>query len=379
VVIIMILLSSLVGVTTWALTSSAFIVLPVPEVSSAIEAAPVPQDLQIEAFDARSQLIELECGDCPFPELDADGELHWADGVSTTLTLNFSTNHGDLYVNDQPIFPPPTPPTTWNINAVERRQSDGKETEPIVLGFALEVSPFVAPRGFSEWLIRFTVLDLAGHPVPVDTIAVSLVKTDEQELFIVRTEVEPSSADPLSWRQCGGNPSCLRKLLIARIQALMAAAKERMMQMGARIPFVKGCMGPKHGGRPAVAQDGDSSPDGELPPHRHHHWGGGHRGHRMHRHGWQRTFSRVVRFIFIPAVLGVLAGLAASAIGMLVGQVVVFLWIRYRRHRGQSPATTEPASDMEKEALIAEPSDTEDLPPYSDKDHGAIRLPADKK
>jgi len=372
------ILPSLIGVTTLALTSSAFIVLP--EASSAIEAAPVPQDLQIEAYDARSQLIELECSDCPFPEPDADGELHWSDGVSSILALNFSTNHGDLYVNDQPIFPPPTLPNAWRIKAVERRQSDGKETEPIVLGFALEVSPFAAPRGFSEWLVRFTVLDLAGHPVPVDTIAVGLVKTDEEELFIVRTEVEPSSDDPLSWRQCGGKPSCLRQLLIARIQALMAATKERMMKMGARLPFVKGCMGAK---RPSVAKDGEllpSSPDGEMPPHRHHHWGGGHRSsHRMHRHGWQRTFSRVVRFIFIPAILGILAGLAASAVGMLVGQVVVFLWLRYRRsHRGQSLVATEPASDMEKEALIADPLDTEDLPPYSDKDHGAIRLPANK-
>jgi len=372
IIIIIMILHSLVAITTLALTSSAIVL---PEVSSAIEAVPFPQDLPLEVYDFRNQLFELECGDCPFPELDADGESHWSDGVSTILTLNFTTNNGDLYVNNQQIFPPPTPPTAWSINAVERRQSDGKETEPIALGFALEVSPFAAPPGFSEWLVRFTVLDLAGHPVPVDTIAVSLVKTDEQELVIVRTEVEPSATDPLSWRQCGGKPSCLKQLLIARVQALMAAAKERMM------PFIKGCMGSKHGGRPAVAQDGEPLPsDGEFPPHRHHHWNGGHRGHRVHRHGWQRTFSRVVRFIFIPAVLGVMAGLAASAIGMLVGQVVVFLWLRYRRHhQGQSSAATERASDMEKEALIAEPVDTEDLPPYSDKDHGAIRLPADKK
>jgi hypothetical protein len=82
IIIIIMILHSLVAITTLALTSSAIVL---PEVSSAIEAVPFPQDLPLEVYDFRNQLVELECGDCPFPELDADGESHWSDGVSTIL------------------------------------------------------------------------------------------------------------------------------------------------------------------------------------------------------------------------------------------------------------------------------------------------------
>lgn len=76
------ILHSLVTITTLALASSAIVL---PEVSSAIEIPQDLQDLPLEVYDFHNQLVELECGDCPFPEVDADGESHWSDGVSTIL------------------------------------------------------------------------------------------------------------------------------------------------------------------------------------------------------------------------------------------------------------------------------------------------------
>lgn len=294
--------------------------------------------------------------------------------------LNISAKDNALFVNDDQVFPPP--PAPLNVNAVQRRESDGQETAPIGLGFALEVLPLMPPQDDMELLsVRFTVLDLAGHPVPVDTLAVAVIKTAAGELFIARTEIEATAADRLSWSQCRGEPRCLRRLLFARIRDLMAAAKARMMSVGARLPFRgKGCHGKPHlSHRPHGEHAADF--DGNMPHPRPHHFGGRPHRHPHHRHGWQRTFSRVVRFIVVPAVLGVLAGLAASAIGMLVGQVIVFLWLRYRRcTNSRSAAALEQGSTMEKAALMTEEEPpTEELPPYSDEDHGAAVPPADTK
>lgn len=352
----------LLSMAAWSMGASAFMVLPqlLPTISHENEAYNLHS---IEAHVAHSQQIDLPCSRCPFPEISADGEVNWIEEVDTTLSLAFTTDGENLLVNDHQILPPPTSQAPWNINAVQRRASDGLETTPITLGFAFELVPMESSR-HSEWLARFTVLDLAGHPVPVDTIAIGLAKLDGQGLLIVGTRIEHSDADPLSWKQCGGKPSCLKRLIIARIQALIASAKARVMR-----PFAKGCHRRPRPDTPAIHGSSISN-EADVPPrhHRHHH-------HR-YRHGWQRTFSRVVRFIFLPAVLGVLAGLAASAIGMLVGQVAVFLWLRYRRG-GSHHAIPSPV-DMEKEALMTD-AIKEELPPYRDEELGVIRLLADKK
>ncbi|KAL1987214.1 hypothetical protein VTN96DRAFT_4546 [Rasamsonia emersonii] len=369
------ILRSVLAASALSLGASAFLV--VPEIQPhAVDNAPAPQDLhRFEAHDARTQQVALACDECPFPEVHPDGQISWTDGVKSSLLLNISAKDNALFVNDDQVFPLPPPPL--NVNAVQRRESDGQETAPISLGFALEAMPLMPPQDDMELLsVRFTVLDLAGHPVPVDTLAIAVIKTATGELFIARTEIEATAADRLSWSQCRGEPRCLRRLLFARIQALMAAAKARMMSVGAKLPFRgKGCHGKPHL---------THRPHGEHPAdfdHRPHHFGRPHR-HPHHRHGWHRTFSRVVRFIVVPAVLGVLAGLAASAIGMLVGQVIVFLWLRYRRctNDSRSAATVEQGSTMEKAALMSEEEPpAEELPPYSDEEHGAAVPPADTK
>jgi hypothetical protein len=410
----MMILRSILAASALSLGATAFLVVPETHPHSIDDTTALHEVHRFEAHDARSQQIALTCDACPFPEGDLDGRVSWTEDVKTSLVscrlgiilpskqcldngrrdpitdnivkqaLSFSTKDGGLFVNDDQIFPLPTTPL--NVNAVQRRESDGQESAPITLGFAIEVLPLMAPQDDMELLsVRFTILDLAGHPVPVDTVAIALIKTVQGELFIARTDIEASAADRLSWSQCRGEPRCLRRLLFARIQALINAAKARMMSVGAKLPFYRmGCSGvppPPHHPHGDHVSEHSSDFGGDFP-HRPHHFGGRpHRHpHHMHHHGWRRTFSRVVRFIVVPAVLGVLAGLAASAIGMLVGQVVVFMWMRYRRCTpSHSPAALEQGSIMEKEALMTEDVPNEELPPYIDGEHGAFVPPADTK
>lgn len=271
--------------------------------------------------------------------------------------LDFSIDDNTLLANGHQIFPsvPPSP-----IFAIQQRE-DGEASDPIPLGYALEVMPLAAPADEpgSELLdVRFTVLDLEAHPVPVDTVVVTLIHDAQGNLYIARTEIEKTApaSDQLSWKQCHGKLKCLQEFLATRIRGLLAAAKERVLGLASKVTGRKGCHG-----------------KGKLRVHHGNHGhfeleklGRPHHKHHGHHSAFARTFSRVVRFIVVPAILGVLAGLTASAVGMLVGQVVVFLW---RRCRGTKPedhkAAWEQGEACEKQGLMTESAD-DVLPEYTE-------------
>ena len=93
-------------------------------------------------------------------------------------------------------------------------------------------------------------------------------------------------------------------------------------------------------------------PDGtlELPshivfkPHGH--------SHHHHHNGFARhmftVFKSTFKVVVIPVLIGVAFGMAASAVGMLFGQLVCFLWMK---HRGDPRnAAYEPLDTDEKDA-----------------------------
>lgn len=70
-----------------------------------------------------------------------------------------------------------------------------------------------------------------------------------------------------------------------------------------------------------------------------------------------------LRFFIIPALLGVIGGLLASAVGMLVGQLIVLLWMRFAR-RGRRGSASSQRRGGEKDGLLlllaAEDAEEED-------------------
>lgn len=280
-----------------------------------------------------------------------------------------------MLANNHQIFPP-VPPLP--ITAVQHADNDGLESAPVPVGYALEVMPLPAPADAPDTDlldVRFTILDLEAHPVPVDTVAITLIQTPSGDLFIADTNVEKTAPPPekLSWKKCNGKPKCLQELVVSRIQGLLSSAKDRIIGMGK--PGRKGCHG-KHKGAMGMGMGmGDHRPHHHHGEHSeadavdgrpHHH----HRPPHMHHHGhgaFARTFSRIVRFIIIPALIGVVAGVTASAVGMLVGQAVVFVWQRYRGSKSQEhKAAWEDGNTAEKQGLMVE-STEEDFPVYTEE------------
>ena len=301
-----------------------------------------------------------------------------------------------MLANGRQIFPP-VPPTP--ILAIQQNE-DGKRSDPVPVGYALEIMPVPhSPHdeaGYDLIDLRFTVLDVENHPVPVDTVAISFVQTPQGDIFIGRAGIEKTTPvnDHTSWKECNGKAKCLQELLMARIRGLLAGAKNRVMGMAK--PGRKGCHGKPKGNTmghhgPHGPHGNHEGPDGMLfpppppfegfeaeefgpggPHGQHHGFSENGRPRPHHHHGphgaFARTFSRVVHFIVVPAVLGVLAGLTASAVGMLVGQAVVFLWQRYRGTQpAEHKAAWEQGEACEKQGLMAESRYSEEvLPEYTE-------------
>ncbi|KAJ5665004.1 uncharacterized protein N7477_007452 [Penicillium maclennaniae] len=372
-----------------AMGASAFLV--VPEMEPQMEAV---EDgfMNISPMlreDTRHALVDLPCTDCPIRRVDKEGAVSWVEGEPSSLMLDFAIEDNRLLANE-----------------IE----DGEVAGPMSVGYALEVMPVQTPfdeAGADLLDVRFTILDLDTRPVPIDTVAITLVQDSTGELLIAKTEVEESTlpSERKSWKKCQGKPKCLQELLFSRIHGLLAHAKDRMMGKGpgpqAGTPGSrKGCGGKKglkglldifgnhHGphkhhdeagpeGHHRHHDEGETGPEGmfhDLEGPTDHH-GHGHFNpeavdrprHHMHHgphHGaFAHTFSRVVRFILVPAILGVLAGLTASAVGMLVGQAVVFLWQRYRGDKPEEhKAAWEQGDACEKQGLMSESENV--LPEY---------------
>ncbi|KAJ6155690.1 hypothetical protein N7470_006256 [Penicillium chermesinum] len=342
---------------------SAHALLVIPEMNPEfVEAPPIddaPMSIQPVPSEDVTFGVVLPCTDCPFREVDAEGVVSWTDGKPSSLLLEFSLEDNHLLANNHQIFPP---------------------SEPVLVGYALEITPLQAPSdapGTDLLDVRFTILDLEAHPVPVDTVTITLIQTPSGGVLIADTNIEETAPPPekLSWKKCNGKAKCLQDLVFHRIQGLLRSAKDRIIGMGKA--GRKGCHGKNQGVKGMGGHhkhDDDEGPMGHHPHHgehgeklhpdydegRHHH------PHHMHHpHGaLARTFSRIVRFIIVPGLIGGLAGFAASVIGMLVGKAIVFVWQRYRGRKSQEhKAAWEDGNTSEKQGLMTDSSE-EDLPAY---------------
>jgi len=226
--------------------------------------------------------------------------------------------------------------------------------------------PIPSPHGEGASVIpvEFTVLGINGVPVKVNTIALKLVQPPHGGLIIVHTEEVPFEQTPGAetcegarlWSMCR-----LKAIIMARVKSMMEASKEKTEQVHGWVKERTGCG--KGNGRHGSWRHPHSSNGAGEHPHRHH----GHHGHHGHpRMG--HVMHQTLRFFIIPALLGIVGGLAASAIGMLIGQAIVLIWIRTYRNSQRGPTRIVEQEivieDSEKDELLRE--EDEALPLYED-------------
>ncbi|KIX09261.1 uncharacterized protein Z518_00340 [Rhinocladiella mackenziei CBS 650.93] len=345
-----------------ALPASAFLV-PL-EVSNAAEQAKA----ELGALLARpARTVDLDCPGCPFFGAEDTTEPQYGVENKIHLEFDFDPQQG-LTINSLPILPSDSSNAAvpYIISAPQIREEDGQQTDPVRLDFAWErLLPVTSADERDTYIlpIRFTILGLQGHPVKVDTIAIDLLQTPEQT-SIVKISSIPFEDTPgaetcdtsSKWSLCR-----LRAIIAARLQAIMEAAKARARAAQGWMKKGKGCGGRKFGAH------------GMHHGHGHGHHMGGHH-HRAHRLG--RMVHQTLRFFVIPALLGVIGGLMASAVGMLVGQLISYLWIRFHRNGPRGTRNIRVVElvvdEEEKDGLIVDDRDLPAPPQYEDVEATAV-------
>jgi hypothetical protein len=252
---------------------------------------------------------------------------------------------------------------------------DGTLTEEQPLYYALERLEAVASTDDEDTFfvpVRFTILALGDMTVKIDTVSVHLLRTKD-DLILVGTEMIPFEITPgadscegeARWSLCR-----IKAMVMDHVNAMMGkVAETKHKAKGWARGGCHGKFGSKGGpgGRHGRHGRGRFSPHHRHGHHGHHHW-------RAHRLG--RVVHRMVRFFLIPALLGVIGGLMASAVGMIAGQVLVFLWQRFYRRSQRTqlrPSVVEVVVNAdEKEQLLEDEDYIDDPPVYQDDIVGPI-------
>ena len=354
-------------------------------------------------------------------------------GGANNLILNFTVSEDgqELNLNDVPIYPVQAgfdalgaeKAHSWIVNqlpassSIEELEVDASKGVPLRIsgaGTKMSKTKIISANGDEIIPLDFQILSLNDQPMTIDEIAIQLLRDENGELLIL--SVEPAHENmmdhfPMSFgpppppphphhgpgehpdgppdgppgpppKECDSLPAPLCRFLHAVDENFEAAKHSSIGKFG-------GCGGHK-GGPPhempghirphfgAPDADGNRKFEG-MPPHMRPHGPHGHKGPHgrhghhgpHHRHALGHAFFMGVVAILIPVMAGIFVGLTVSMVGLLVGKMIGFLWIKFVRggKRGYaSVALDEETVDSEmdkKEIEHAEaPPVYEDAPAY---------------
>lgn len=236
--------------------------------------------------------------------------------------------------------------------------------------------PIPSPHkeGVSLIPVEFTVLGINGLPVKVNTVSLKIIQPPHGGLVIVHTEEIPFDQTPGAETCEGATPWSMCRLtaiITARVKSMVEATKEKTERVQGWVKQRTGCSRSRGSGRHGFWAHPHSDSD---HPHGHH----GHHGHHQH-HRVGFMIHQTLRFFVIPALLGIIGGLTASAIGMLVGQAIIFVWARIYRRGQRGPLRVADrevvVEDDEKDELLR--GGDEALPAYEDAPKYEEAMPMD--
>lgn len=369
-----------------AAAANAFL-LP-PELTTheveAIGSLPV-ETLQI----AQAQTISLDCPGCPPVLKKHHGKPKHPKSHPSHLELDFSVDNSRLLVNGFELYPDADPFTsvlvapqvvdkpnhhkqhpqdddTTHLKSHHKfRPHDGRpKAVAQQLGFSLQVQPTAqtTDEGMEMVVIDLQVIEVGAVFVDgLSNIRVHLIKLPENELLIAKIEQTTSNNAAVEEEQ----QECTT--IICKWRAIIAAQLAKMKTHGcAGMMGIKGAPGQAH-------------PHGQG-----HH--PGHMTQQRHQHGWSLLFRKLTSHIILPILVGIVAGVSVSIIGMVIGTILVGVWRKFVRGQSFFPSHhcrrlrltgtrhqhhhkahhSEPAVAEEKAGLIAAQEEEEAPPSYED-------------
>jgi hypothetical protein len=334
----------------------------------------------LSLVDPYTQMLQVGCPGCAFAQSTEAGDgFIWTQGVENNLLLNISVGSQPetLELNGVRFYPPilslTTEPPVPYISQVPaghslaelRKNADTFTTKPLRLtswSFHAGTSHTVNESGEEILTIVLQLNALERQPVSVPDITITALKNTDAQLMLLKIE---TLQRPKTAHKCKDNEwpvLCKWRGIIAdRLQGF------RSKGMG------MGCHKRPHGfhGRPShnMHHGANSHHDGAGPMEHHrpnHGMYGGHRGgHRHHHHHHSKVMSlvRVFGSILFPVILGIVAGMVTYLIGMTLGAIVAFIWLKVRPERqyervalGDDEEDDFEGGDVEKMAFVQEQS-----------------------
>ncbi|KAI1451697.1 hypothetical protein F4805DRAFT_471461 [Annulohypoxylon moriforme] len=355
-------LTKIIAAAGLAACTTNALLLP-PEVSEAdnrlAATLPVPVSADV-ANDARR--LKLKCPGCQV-HIPHHKMAKVMNDIPSHLELDFSiepTGSADrLMLNGFELYPN-ADPFRNSLTAVvrpdvPRRQTKrpmhfkGPQNQPAqTLGFGMQTRPISNTEDSLELvLIDLDIIEVGEVFVDgIPNVQIKLVKTPTGQLMIGDIETMDSETKQ-------NNPMDKQE----ECTTMLCKWKAIIMQKLASLRLNKGCGGHRaHSkGQDQAKQEGSvnvlplNDNDGHPPSHRERNWG--------------LLFKNIASHILLPVAIGLLAGVAASILGMMVGTFVVFLWRlvarrgssrRHHKHGHHHKAShTEAALHDEKAGLMA--------------------------
>lgn len=380
--------------TAAGLTAVANAFLLPPEISS--HEIEILESIPVESADiAQAQSIRLDCPGCPPVFKKHNGKPKHHKPHSTHLELDFSVDNDRLLVNGFELYPNSDPFTSVLVapqvadKPKHHRPHQDDETialkshhkfrphdgRPVAveqqLGFSLQIQPTIqiTDENMDMIVVDLQIIEVGSVLVDgLSNIRVHLIRLPENKLLIGKIQQLPSETAATTALTNAGT-ECTT--IICKWRAIIAAQLAKMKMHGcAGMAAVKGAHG--H----------------EAHPHDHMHHGH-HPGHQKHRQpGWSQLFRKLTSHILLPILVGIVAGVSVSIIGMAIGTILVGLWRKFVRgqsffpshhcrrlhlsgahhhhhHHHHKAHRTEPAAMEEKAGLME--SQEQELPPaYED-------------
>ncbi|KAI4170506.1 MAG: hypothetical protein LQ343_004883 [Gyalolechia ehrenbergii] len=351
----------------FALTANAFL-LP-PEVVNKAEAAKnsVPPTL----INPQVRTVSLDCSNCPFAlASQRNGRHEWTNSVKSDIELKFAAEDDKLKLNGVPFYPvvPPFAPAPLSVKQTPKSggteaTSDNGFDGDLTLSYSLEIGdkkkglPTQGVVNPTMTEITLSILGLDNEVVHVDDIKIKALSlpnpaNGKHELFIVGVNTEATD---------GSSPDAQCATIFCRVLYKFRSGVRKAQTHAKTAAYKVKCICmkcfnamKKHASRPVRLPTHNRVRPGHFKIHRHH-------------HSWVHTFARaskqVFSFVVLPILVGIVFGIAASAIGMLVGQVIVTIWLRLRRNSNQTVAYER-----------VETEEKEGLPKYEDLEDGKTEV-----
>lgn len=235
------------------------------------------------------------------------------------------------------------------------------------LGFSLRVRPVETSAEDALDLVVVDLQIIEVGSVFVDGLAnmrINLIKTPDNELLIGNIEQTASESVSTPMEE---EKECTTTL--CKWKAIVAEKLSKMKMHGCH-----GMMGAK-AGQGNGNGNGNSHGHGQAHPQTN--------GLFDKPNGWSLLFRKLTSHIILPVLVGIVAGVSVSIVGMIIGTVLVGVWRKFVRgqsffpqHRRRSHSSTghhhkaaraEAAAAEEKAGLMEE--HVEELPPaYEDED-----------